>query len=88
MPPKKSDELMAMLERKFDELKIKLIDEIQIELFLKLKVVIDDEILKATNDLKVKQIELESEVAILQKHVTYLKDQNSRQANMDLKMCN
>ena len=67
---------MAMLERKFDELKIKLIDEIQKELFLKLKVVIDDEILKATNDLKVKQIELESEVAILQKHVTYLKDQN------------
>ena len=28
MPPKKPDELIALLERKFDELKIKLIDEI------------------------------------------------------------
>ena len=72
MPPKKSEDITLLLERKFDELKDQFLNEFK----QRIQEVVEEEFKKVVENYESRTTILESDVKMLQEHVNYLKDQN------------
>ena len=77
MPPKKTEDITSILERKFDELKEVFFADVRVNLLEEFKCIMKDEMKAFVESQNKKVLELESSVAILQEHVSYLKEQNN-----------
>ena len=72
MPPKKTEDVSVLLERKFDELKTHFIDEFRKQI----QEIVKEEFNKVIEKYEKRTTILESNVEMLQEHVKYLKKQN------------
>ena len=72
MPPEKSEDVLLLFERKFNELKNQFIDEF----IKKIQEIFKEEFNKVIDKYEKRTTILESNVEMLQEHVKYLKKQN------------
>ena len=74
MPPKKQDDMLLILERKFDELKSQFISEFRV----KIQEIVQEDFSKIADKYEQRSTILESNVEMLKQHINVLKQLNDK----------